>query len=130
MNRTATYGLTHLAIVVQDLDRTKKFYTQVFDMEVMYDTQDFLQLTTPGCHDILVFEKNEKVKPGATGGIIHFGFRLRRPEDMDGILKRIKETGVRIKDQGEFVPGSPYVFFEDPDGYEVEVWYESLPQNG
>jgi catechol 2,3-dioxygenase-like lactoylglutathione lyase family enzyme len=129
MNRTATYGLTHLAIVVKDLNKTKNFYTQVFDMEVMYDTEDFLQLTTPGCNDVLVFEKNEKIKPGASGGIIHFGFRLRDPKQMDGVLKKIKEAGARIKDQGEFVPGSPYVFFEDPDGYEVEVWYEVLPQN-
>jgi hypothetical protein len=22
------------------------------------------------------------------------------------------------------VPGEPYVFFTDPDGYEVEIWYE------
>jgi catechol 2,3-dioxygenase-like lactoylglutathione lyase family enzyme len=130
MNHTATYGLTHLAIVVRDLNKTKNFYTRVFDMEVMYDTEDFLQLTTPGCHDIVVFEKNDKINAGPAGGIVHFGFRLRRPEDMDGVLNKIKEAGGRIKDQGEFVPGSPYVFFEDPDGYEVEVWYELLPQNG
>ena len=91
---------------------------------------DFLQLTTPGCHDILVFEKNEKIKAGASAGIIHFGFRLRDPGNMQTVLTKIKEAGGRIKDQGEFVPGSPYVFFEDPDGYEVEVWYELLPQNG
>ena len=88
MNRTATYGLTHLAIVVKDLNKTKNFYTQVFDMEVMYDTKDFLQLTTPGCHDVLVFEKNDKIKPGTSGGIIHFGFRLRDPKQMDGSLKK------------------------------------------
>jgi catechol 2,3-dioxygenase-like lactoylglutathione lyase family enzyme len=35
MNQTATYGLTHLAIVVKDLNKTKSFYTKVFDMEVM-----------------------------------------------------------------------------------------------
>ncbi len=127
MKRTATYGLTHLAIVVRDLKRTKKFYTKVFDMEVMYDTEDFLQLTTPGCNDVIVFEKNEKIKAGHSGGIIHFGFRLRNPEDIGNVLKQIKEAGGKIKDQGEFVPGSPYVFFEDPDGYEVEVWYELLP---
>jgi catechol 2,3-dioxygenase-like lactoylglutathione lyase family enzyme len=127
MNRTATYGLTHLAIVVKDLDKTKAFYKQVFGMEVMYDEKDFIQLTTPGCNDILVFEKNEKFRPGAKGGIIHFGFRLRDANEMDGVMRKIKEAGAKIKDQGEFVPGSPYVFFEDPDGYEVEVWYEVLP---
>ena len=123
MNRTATYGLTHLAIVVKDLKKTKEFYSKVFDMEVMYDQPDFIQLTTPGCHDILVFEMNKDITPGLTGGIIHFGFRLRSPHGIEEILKKIKAAGGKIKDQGEFIPGSPYVFFEDPNGYELEVWY-------
>lgn len=130
MKQTATYGLTHVAIVVDDLQRTKEFYTSVFEMEVMYDKEDFIQLTTPGCNDILVFETNKNIRPGNAGGIIHFGFRLRRPEGFAELLNRIKAAGGKIKDQGEFVRGSPYVFFEDPDGYEVEVWYELLPLNG
>ena len=55
-----TLGLTHLALTVNDLDRSFQFY-----------------------HDV-------------------FG----------------------IKDRGEFCPGEPYIFFADPDGYEVEVWFE------
>ena len=129
MNPTSTYGLTHLAVVVKDLKKTKEFYMKVFDMEVMYDMEDFIQLTTPGCNDVLVFETSKKIQPGPAGGIIHFGFRLRRPNDIQIVLKKIQEAGGTIKDHGEFVPGSPYVFFEDPDGYEVEVWYELLPQN-
>lgn len=130
MHHTPTYGLTHLAIVVGDLKRTKDFYCEALDMEVMYDAEDFIQLTTPGCHDILVFEKKNKITTGSSGGIIHFGFRLRNPRDIDSVVEKIKNAGGRIKDRGEFVPGSPYVFFEDPDGYEVEVWYELLPQKG
>jgi catechol 2,3-dioxygenase-like lactoylglutathione lyase family enzyme len=127
MKKKETYGLTHIAIIVDDLEKTRQFYTQIFDMEVMYHTDDFLQLTTPGCHDVLVFEKNKKIKVGSTGGIIHFGFRLRSPEGINAVLKKISNAGGKIRDQGEFVSGSPYVFFEDPDGYEVEVWYELLP---
>jgi len=127
MRKTTTYGLTHIALVVKDLERTLKFYRQVFDMSVMYHTDDFLQLTTPGCHDILVFEKSENVQAGKGGGIVHFGFRLRDPKGIDDVVERIDQAGGKIKDQGEFLPGSPYVFFEDPDGYEVEVWYELLP---
>ena len=119
-----TYGLTHIAISVADLDRTKKFYQAVFDMEVMYDEADFIQLTTPGSHDILVFEK-KKPNPN-TGGIAHFGFRLRKEKDIEILLEKIRSAGGKIKSSGEFVPGSPYVFFSDPDGYEVEVWFEKV----
>jgi predicted enzyme related to lactoylglutathione lyase len=49
---------------------------------------------------------------------------LKNPEDIDLMIERITTSGGKITSTGEFVPGSPYVFFRDPDGYEVEVWYE------
>jgi catechol 2,3-dioxygenase-like lactoylglutathione lyase family enzyme len=57
-----THGLTHIALAVQDAQRSSHFYQQVFGMVETY--------------------------------------------------------------RGEFCPGEPYVFFSDPDGYEVEIWYE------
>ena len=121
-----TYGLTHIAVAVKDLDRTAAFYQAVFDMEIMYNEKEFIQLTTPGTNDILVFEKSESKVVGKTGGIAHFGFRMKDPADIKRIEKKIKDAGGTIKQQGEFVPGSPYIFFYDPDGYEIEVWYEVL----
>ena len=124
--KALTYGLTHLAVAVKDLDRTALFYQKIFGMKVMYHENDFLQMTTPGTHDILVFEKSRGKSIGKTGGIAHFGFRLRKPGDIKQIEKKIRQVGTKIKDRGEFIPGSPYVFFYDPDGYEIEVWYEKL----
>ena len=115
-----------MAIAVRDLKRTLNFYQNVFDMQVMYIKTDFLQLTTPGCNDILVFEEKTDAIIGNSGGIAHFGFRLVDPQGINMIVSRLKELGAAIIDQGEFVKGSPYVFFRDPDGYEVEVWYELL----
>ena len=127
MNNSLTYGLTHLAIAVQDVSRTKKFYHDIFGMETMYDQQGFIQMTTPGCHDIIVFEENKNSVKGNGGGIAHFGFRLREAKDIDEMIKRVISAGGQIIDKGEFVKGSPYVFFKDLDGYEVEIWYELLP---
>jgi catechol 2,3-dioxygenase-like lactoylglutathione lyase family enzyme len=128
MTPTLTFGLTHLAIAVRDVERTLKFYRHVLGMEVMYHEGKMIQLTTPGCNDILVFE--EKEGPiGETGGIAHFGFRLKEPESISVITTRIRETNSEVIDEGEFVPGSPYIFFKDPDGYIVEVWYELLPDS-
>lgn len=119
-----TYGLTHIAVRVKDLEMTKKFYCDVFDMEVMYDEESFVQLTTKGSNDILVFERAGDLAIGNGGGIIHYGFRLTDPAHIEHIAGRIVKAGGVIRDKGEFVPGSPYIFFSDPDGYEVEVWYE------
>ena len=123
-----TYGLTHLAIAVADLDRTLRFYQEVFDMRAMYVQAEMIQLTTPGCNDIIVFEKKRVDELGNTGGIAHFGFRLRDPNDIDELHDRIINAGGTIIEKGEFVAGSPYIFFKDPDNYTVEVWFELLPE--
>ena len=125
MNKTLTFGLTHLAVGVKDLNVTRTFYQQVFDMEVMYEQDTFLQLTTPGTNDILVFEKNPDAD-GSSGGIVHFGFRLRAADAIGAMEQKIRDAGGIITSKGEFVPGSPYIFFKDPDGYEAEVWYELI----
>ena len=125
MKKAKTFGLSHIAIAVKDLSRTLSFYQKVFDVEVMYQQDDFLQVTTPGSNDIIVFEKKNAAY-GTTGGITHFGFRLREAKDIDNMAERVTAAGGQIVDKGEFVPGEPYIFFNDPDGYEVEVWYELI----
>ena len=127
MKNVKTYGLTHIALLVKDLDVTLFFYEKVFDMEIMYRNDDFLQVTTPGSNDIIVFEK-KKAEYGKTGSILHFGFRLKDPRDINEIEKRIIAAGGLVTDKGEFCPGEPYLFFKDPDGYTIEVWYELIPQ--
>ena len=36
----------------------------------------------------------------------------------------VKAAGGTVFERGEFVPGEPYLFVSDPDGYIVELWYE------
>jgi catechol 2,3-dioxygenase-like lactoylglutathione lyase family enzyme len=117
-----TYGLTHLALAVKDPARAFEFYNRVFGMVAVYRQADFIQAQTPGSRDVLVFERGPRA--GRSGGIAHFGFRLTKPSDLPAALTAIERAGGRIKSHGEFCPGEPYVFFQDPDGYEVEVWYE------
>jgi catechol 2,3-dioxygenase-like lactoylglutathione lyase family enzyme len=118
-----TYGLTHLVLGVKDVERSFGFYEAVFGMVAVYRSDDFLQAQTPGAHDVLVFERSKK-KSGATGSIEHFGFRLKHPADIDAAVKAVKKAGGTIVEQGEFVPGEPYLFARDRDGYLLEIWYE------
>ena len=118
-----TLGLTHLALTVSDLERSFQFYHDVFGMLAVYREPHFLQAQTPGARDVLVLEEGTD-DVGLSGGIKHFGFRLADARDIDRAAKAIERAGGTIKHRGEFCPGEPYIFFADPDGYEVEVWYE------
>jgi len=119
----ATFGLTHLAIGVEDPARAFEFYQRVFGMVAVYRKEDFVQAQTPGARDVLVFERTS-VPVGATGSIAHFGFRLTQPSDIGAAIAVVREAGGTVLETGEFVPGEPYVFFRDLDGYTVEIWYE------
>ena len=89
-------------------------------MLAVYREPHFVQAQTPGARDVLVLEEGED-DVGKSGGIKHFGYRLTDARDIDRAASAIEKAGGKIKKRGEFVPGEPYVFFSDPDGYEVEV---------
>jgi catechol 2,3-dioxygenase-like lactoylglutathione lyase family enzyme len=108
---------------VRDLKRTEAFYSTILGAVVVYRDAAFLQMQTPGSRDVLVFEKDEK-KAGKAGGVLHFGFRLTKAKDIAAAREAVEKAGGRITDSGEFVPGEPYLFAEDPDGYTIEIWYE------
>ena len=118
-----TYGLTHIVLSVRDLARSARFYEQLVGARTVYSDANFVQLQTPGSRDVIVLERRPR-RAGKPGGIAHFGFRLRRPSDIGKAVAAVKAAGGRVKSTGEFVPGEPYVFASDPDGYEVELWYE------
>jgi catechol 2,3-dioxygenase-like lactoylglutathione lyase family enzyme len=118
-----TFGLTHIALGVRDLDRSVRFYTRVFGAVEVYRQDGFAQLQTPGTRDVLVLEEDAK-RAGKAGGIAHFGFRLVDPGDIDRARRAVEDAGGTVREQGEFVPGEPYLFAIDPDGYELEIWYE------
>ena len=118
-----THGLTHVALAVRDPQRSMRFYREVLGTVSVYESHDFVQVQTPGSRDVIVFERKPR-GAGKAGGVMHFGFRLQRPEDIQHAEDVVRKAGGTIKDRGEFVPGEPYVFFEDPDGYEVEIWFE------
>ena len=118
-----TYGLTHLALGVEDPERSLIFYQKVLGVVPIYREPDFIQAQTPGSRDVLVFQKTKR-RTRSSGSIAHFGFRLVDPADIAAAVSAVEQAGGTVLDHGEFCPGEPYVFFRDLDGYEVEIWHE------
>ena len=123
MPPVSTFGLTHIALGVPDVERSFRFYAEVFGMVAVYRDPGFIQAQTPGARDVLVFTK-AAAAIGPSGRIAHFGFRLKSAADIEVAAAAIRAAGGSIREQGEFVPGEPFIFFTDPDGNLVEVWFE------
>jgi catechol 2,3-dioxygenase-like lactoylglutathione lyase family enzyme len=119
----ATHGLTHIALAVESPPRSLRFYRAVFGVREYYRDADSIQVLGPGPHDVIAFERDPG-HAGLRGGIIHFGFRLKDPKDIDAAVAAVERAGGSISSRGEFAPGCPYAYVTDPDGYEIEIWYE------
>jgi catechol 2,3-dioxygenase-like lactoylglutathione lyase family enzyme len=118
-----TYGLTHVALAVRDAGSAFAFYQKVLGAVQVYRDGGFLQAQTPGSRDVIVFDESAS-RAGQKGGVAHFGFRLVDPDDLEDAARAIEEAGGKILRKGEFSPGEPYLFAEDLDGYEIEIWFE------
>jgi catechol 2,3-dioxygenase-like lactoylglutathione lyase family enzyme len=117
-----THGLTHINLEVRDPEASLRFYERLFGVREYFRDEVSIQALGPGEHDVLAFVKGANA--GRTGGISHFGFRLTEPAEIDNAVAAAVEAGARILRRGEFAPGLPYLYIEDPDGYEIEIWYE------
>jgi len=118
-----THGLTHISLAVRDPQRSLEFYSQAFGVREYFRDEDQIQVQGPGPFDVLAFVRAPH-GVGLAGGIQHFGFRLKRPEDIPEAIADVERAGGRVVRQGEFSPGYPFVYVADPDGYEIELWFE------
>jgi catechol 2,3-dioxygenase len=116
-----TEGLTHLHLFVADLDRSLRFSREVFGFEEAFrDGPTMVFLHPPGStHTITLSEV--PARAGAAGGVDHFGFRLRDKGQLDRAIAEVERAGGRLVERGERVPGRPYAYVLDPDGYTIEL---------
>lgn len=120
----ATQGLTHIHLVVRDLERSLRFYTEVFGMKELFrDGPRMVFLNTPGSNDLITLNGDpaEASLAGAAGGVGHFGFRLCDSSDLDSAIAAIEAAGGKLLRRGEHAPGAPFAYLADPDGYVIEL---------
>jgi len=118
-----TYGLTHINLAVRDTERALRFYEQVFGLREYGRGDGLVHTQAEGRHDILTFAEDPSAA-GVVGGVAHSGFRLVDPNGIGRAITEVKRAGGRLLRRGEFAPGLPYAYVADPDGYEIEIWFE------
>lgn len=119
-----TQGLTHIHLVVRDLERSLRFYKGVFGMEERFrDGPQMVFLNTPGSQDLITLNEDpaEARLAGVNGGVVHFGFRLAKSADLDAAIADVEAAGGKLIRRGEHGPGVAFAYIEDPDGYVIEL---------
>lgn len=121
--------LKNILIVVNDLERSKKFYRDLFGLEVISDQEGNVILT-----EGLVLQDAQIWKEEISGEVIsgHNASELYFEErDMDGLIRKLKEVEESMKESGEKIQyltpltelpwGQKMLRFYDPDGNLIEV---------
>jgi catechol 2,3-dioxygenase len=118
--------LGHANIRVRDVERSTKFYTEVLGLEVTHrrGNQVFLSAREHS-HELAIRGMGPDV-PGPDSsrvGTNHFAWEMASFEDLQAMARHLKAKGVeilRVRDN-TFSVG---VYFNDPDGNGIEVYYE------
>lgn len=124
----------HVALLIQDVERSREFYTHVLGMQEIPRPKNFnfpgAWLTTGDFQIHLIGEETEgrarQANPGyqpaelAIGHCTHVAFEV---PDLDAAVQRLRELGVSIaggpRPRGD---GVQQLYICDPDGYVVELF--------
>ena len=117
-----TQGLTHVHLLVEDLDRSLRFYTEVFGMQEQFrDGPRMVFLNTPGSGDSITLNEQPGDARIGGGGIEHIGFRLVDKSELDDAIDQVEAAGGKFIRRGEHAPGVHFAYVADPDGYVIEL---------
>jgi catechol 2,3-dioxygenase-like lactoylglutathione lyase family enzyme len=116
-----TEGLTHIHLCVADLERSLRFYREVFGVEEMFrDGPTMVFVRPPNTSDTITLNEVPD-RAGRPGGVDHFGFRLIDKRLLDTAVAEVERAGGRLLERGERGPGDPFAYVADPDGYTIEL---------
>jgi len=130
-------ALDHVNIYVRNAERAHRWYTDVFglhtqDVATFPDTgrtrAAFLACDPDHAHDIALFEVGEDAAAPQKNqvGLNHVAWRMGSLDDLAEMYQRLKARGIPLHVADHTV--SIGVYFADPDGNGLEVYYE-LPRS-
>jgi catechol 2,3-dioxygenase-like lactoylglutathione lyase family enzyme len=117
--------LVHLNLTVADLDRSADFYRRWFgfDRPPRAYPDGTVFLGNADGFDLALHPGTLDQPPPRT---FHFGFRLAAPDPIRRLLAALQAADVPVTESYD-APDYVSLKCRDPDGYEIEVYWEPRP---
>lgn len=124
----------HIAILTDDYEKSKAFYTGVLGFAVIRETYRAernsykLDLAVAGKYQIELFsfpEYRERCSYPEAKGLRHLAFAVR---DVDAAAAELKRKNVPVEPvRIDELTGKRFVFFTDPNGQPLELYEDQAP---
>jgi glyoxylase I family protein len=121
----------HIAILTDDYERSKSFYTEILGFEIVKETYRQerasykLDLAINGHYQVELFsfpEYKERNSFPESKGLRHLAFEV---DDVASSVVELRSKGVDVQDvRVDEITGKRFAFFYDPNGQPLELYEE------
>jgi glyoxylase I family protein len=122
-------SIHHIAILTDDYEKSKRFYTDVLGFEVIRETYRAerksykLDLAIAGLYQIELFSFPDSRERGSypeAKGLRHLAFAV---DDLDAAAAELKTKGIQVEAvRVDELTRKRFVFFTDPNGQPLELY--------
>lgn len=119
-------GLHHITIRVNDIKAAENFYGGVLGFELVRKMGQSMATYRVGTKDTLVIVEAETAYDTTSRDyrVDHFGFMVGSAQEVDDMANYLKENEVNIVVGPVNRKNGRFVFFTDPDGNMIEIFFE------
>lgn len=123
-------GIDHIAIVVKDMDRSIKFYSEILGLIILYDgrkdggdKKSFLGIKDKS-FVAMTENLNKNIEQNTIESVSHFAFKV---DDLEKARKTLEDRGIQFIEEKANEKGKIVAYhFLDPDGFELEIYGEAM----
>ena len=117
-------GILETSLYVDDLERSSRFYRELFGFEPVSEFPRGIALAVPGKQVLLLFKKRASATipkiPHDGDGHLHMAFAIAA-DALSAWENRLHDLGITIIETTKWERGGTSLYFRDPDGHLIEL---------
>lgn len=123
-------GVVETALYVEQLERSERFYRELFGAETLVSDERMRALSIGNGQLLLLFRRGAEPEPDEEGdldiphhegrGELHVAFGIAR-RSVEPWLRRMQAAGIELESRVDWPRGGVSLYFRDPDRHSIEL---------